>query len=480
MSKKNKFTWITGGNESYLPMIEVLAKSLLKYSKYNLIVYSFNCDSTIDLPNVTNKRIDYIPKSTSNSTHEPDLLNKDYSIYFAKYLASLDSLNENFNDFAWIDGDAFVTENIDSSLQYLPSLKDYPLFMKYFHEDINQWRYYKGIKLEGNYGNELAVIKNLKRNPNNKLIATGFYFYNEESKLFFEKCLKWNKELDQHSIKIYTDDNAFSEERVANNVLWEEDKKENLPITWNNYYSSKEETIVNPYYLKQGFDVMYDTNTHQIYFIHGPDPSVKPKNAKILRQIFNDYQAKKLMIVAHPDDELIFGGAELIKHGPEYKVICLTNKSNDTRSKEFEQVMKKLKVCSWEMFDYEDTLYPTQQFNLENIINSRKWEKVVTHNPIGEYGHPQHKLVFDAVLNITDNFYVFGKSQQKLDQNLLDTKNNLLTLYPSETSIINQLLTNNGDWFKSDNPFTNYIEYECIEKYDVNKRKNNYIECYEK
>ena len=60
-------------------------------------------------------------------THEPDLFNKDYSIYFAKYLASLDSLNENFNSFAWIDGDAFATENIDSSLQYLPGLKDYPL-----------------------------------------------------------------------------------------------------------------------------------------------------------------------------------------------------------------------------------------------------------------------------------------------------------------------------------------------------------------
>ena len=53
MNKKSKFTWITGGDEGYLFMIEVLAKSLLKYSKYNLIVYSFNCDSTIDLPNVT-------------------------------------------------------------------------------------------------------------------------------------------------------------------------------------------------------------------------------------------------------------------------------------------------------------------------------------------------------------------------------------------------------------------------------------------
>ena len=42
---------------------------------------------------------------------------------------------------------------------------------------------------------------------------------------------------------------------------------------------------------------------------------------------------KKLMIVAHPDDELIFGGAELIKHGPEYKVICLTNKYNELEVK---------------------------------------------------------------------------------------------------------------------------------------------------
>tara|TARA_R110000737_G_scaffold148181_1_gene177799 strand:+ start:3157 stop:4599 length:1443 start_codon:yes stop_codon:yes gene_type:complete len=480
MNKKSKFTWITGGDEGYLFMIEVLAKSLLKYSKYNLIVYSFNCDSTIDLPNVTNKRIDYTPKPTSNSTHEPDLFNKDYSIYFAKYLASLDSLNENFNSFAWIDGDAFATENIDSSLHYLPCLKDYPLFMKYFNPDISQWRQHRGVKLEGRYGNELASIKNIKRNPNNKLIATGFYFYNKKSKPFFEKCLEWNKELNQYSVKIYTDGNAFSEERVANNILWEEDKQKDLPITWNNYYSSKDETIVNPYFLKKGFDVMYDKITLQPYFIHGPDPSVKPKTADILNEAFKDYQLEKLMIVAHPDDELIFGGAELIKYGSEYKVICLTNKSNKIRSKEFKKVMEKLNVGSWEMFDYEDTLYPTQQFDLKDVLMSREWKKIVTHNPIGEYGHPQHKLVFDAVLNITNNFYVFGKSQQKLDQNTLDTKNSLLTLYTSETSIINQLLTNNGDWFKSSDSGVNYIEHECIEKYNVSRNKNNYIKCYEK
>jgi|VirMetMinimDraft_7_1064189.scaffolds.fasta_scaffold06899_2 hypothetical protein len=289
----NKFVWTTGGNQNYLSMIEVLAKSLLKYSEYKLIVYGFNCDSTIDLPNVTNKRINYNPKPTINSTHEPDLFHKDYSIYFAKYLANLDSLEENYNNFAWIDGDAFVTENIDNSLQYLSSLKDYPLFAQYFHKDINQWRHHKGIRLEGNYGGEIAAIKNIKRNPNQKLLAANFYFYNRDSKPFFEKCLEWNKELNNYSLKLYADDNAFSEERVANNVLWEENKILDLPITWNNYYSSKEETLVNPYFLKQGFDVMYDKSSLEPYFIHGPDPSVKPKSAKTLEKAFNDYNIMK-------------------------------------------------------------------------------------------------------------------------------------------------------------------------------------------
>ena len=478
--KEINFTWITGGNEAYLPMIEVLAKSLLKYSKYKLIVYGFNCDSNIDLPNVINRRIDYRQKPQIEATHEPDLFNKDYSIYFAKYLASLESLNEDYDQFAWVDGDAFVTEHIDTSLQYLKGLQSYPLFMKYYHKDINQWRQHKGIRLSGNYGSELASIKNISRNPNKKLIATGFYFYDLNSIPFFEKCLKWNAELNNYSVKIYVDDNAFSEERVANNILWEENKILDLPITWNNYYSSENETLVNPYFLKKGFDVMYDKLTLQPYFIHGPDPSVKPKNAETLEHAFNDYQTTKLMIVAHPDDELIFGGAELIKHGPEYKVVCLTNNSDDIRKAEFKSVMEKLNVGSWEMLDYEDTLNPTEVYDLSSIINCKNWNKIVTHNPIGEYGHPQHKLVFEAVLNITNNFYVFGKSQQKLDQNTLDTKNSLLTLYTSEAPIINQLLTNNGDWFKSFDPFTNYIEHECIEKYDVNRSKDNYIECYEK
>ena len=485
-----KFVWITGGDKGYLPMIEVLAKSLLKYSNYKLIVYGFNCDSNINLPNVINKRIDFTRFKRNSINSEVDLLDKDYSIYFAKYLASLDSLDLDYDKYAWVDGDAFVTEHIDKSLTYVNALEDYPLFMRYFHQNINNWRVINNIRLEGSYGSELASIKNIDRNPNNRIIATGFYFYDSKSIPFFNKCLKWNEELNSHSIKIWVDDNAFSEERVANCILWEEGKDKYLPITWNNFYSPNEDLKVkNRYYLEKGWDNMFDEATNEVLFIHGPDPSVTPKNAKILSEAFNDYQATKLMIIAHPDDELIFGGIELMNYGSDYKVVCVTNPTNKDRILEFETVMEKINICSWEILDYEDTLHPTQTYDkLDDIINSREWKKIVTHNPVGEYGHPQHKLIHDRVKNCLaetspstiDNFYVFGKSPVKINEMILNLKMDLLKLYKSEEEIINQILNSNGRWFISNDPTTNYVEYESISKYNIKQDNTPYTHCYDK
>ena len=477
--KEKNFVWITGGDKGYLSMIEVLAKSLLKYSKYKLIVYGFNCDSEINLPNVINKRVDFPLKPTFNPQREPDLYDKDYSLYFAKYLASIDSLTEEYENYAWLDGDAFVTENIDKSLKHINDGIDYPLFMTYYHGDINQWRLINNIKLTGKYGGELAAIKGINRNPHNTIIATGFYFYNKKCKNFFKNCLKWNEELNKQNIKIWVDDNSFSEERVANNLMWGSNQKEVMPVTWNNYYSSKEERMVDDYYLNQGFDVMYDKITREPYFIHGPDPSVKPKDNNVLNTAYNDYKCTKLMVVAHPDDELIFGGGELIKYGSDYKVVCISTPENKDRIKEFEVVMQKLNVGAYEILNYKDVLDPTEEYNIKNIISQKKWKKIVTHNPIGEYGHPMHKKVFDTIKSLTNNFYVFGKSLKKLDKEILTIKKELLSLYKSEQPIISQLLNKNGDWFKS-NSNTNYIEYESIEKYKKSKDKTKYIACYEK
>jgi len=486
---KDRFCWVTAGDEKYMGMIDVLAKSLLKYSKHKLIVYGFNCDPNIDLPNVINRRIDF-PVKTSNfikNAPKSDLRDKEHLIYFAKYLASLESLNENYDTFAMIDGDVFVTENIDKCVKYSNDLLDYPLFMRYYYGDLVFWRIIDGVKMECGYGSELSKIKNINRNPNNRIVAGGFYFYNKKSENFFNSCLDWNKELDKISFTDYIDDNSFADERVVNNILWKDNLDKYLPVTWNHHNGSAGDIQVsNKYtkYLKRGFDVMFDENTKDVYFIHGPDPSVASKNAKILMENYEDYYNNNmLMIVAHPDDEIIFGGAELIQNASNYQVICVTCGEHDSSKHDFEKVMNELGVCSYEIWDYkaEFELFENKLVDdISKIINSKKWDKIVTHNPIGEYGHIQHKQIFDIVKELTDDFYIFTKTPEILSSDVLDKKKNILDLYESEQPIIHQLRVKNGDWYISPDSSTNYIEYGTIEKYDSSKDITSFISCMDK
>ncbi len=132
----------------------------------------------------------------------------------------------------------------------------------------------------------------------------------------------------------------------------------------------------------------------------------------------------KLMIVAHPDDELIFGGAELINE-PGWKVVCVTNGSNlsgdkfsrclaENRIKEFTKVMNSLD-CQYVILDYEDNRFNSNwnEFSLTQkltqLINEKKYKKILTHNLVGEYGHVQHKKISKIIHQLKpNNLYVFG------------------------------------------------------------------------
>ena len=87
---------------------------------------------------------------------------------------------------------------------------------------------------------------------------------------------------------------------------------------------------------------------------------------------------------------------------------------------------------------------------------------------------------FDRVKSLVDDFYVFGKSPNKLSDSIINKKLELLKLYESEKPIIDQLLNNNGRWFISNNPDTNYIEFESINRYNKELDKTPYINCYDK
>lgn len=127
---------------------------------------------------------------------------------------------------------------------------------------------------------------------------------------------------------------------------------------------------------------------------------------------------KKVMIVAHPDDETLWGGNHISKG--DYLVICLTNGDNKIRSKEFASVMQ-LTGNYGIMLKYPDA--PNHIKNtwaksigsirndVDYILNYKKWDVIATHNPNGEYGHMQHKMTSMAVTNECSKYRLTNKLQ---------------------------------------------------------------------
>lgn len=115
----------------------------------------------------------------------------------------------------------------------------------------------------------------------------------------------------------------------------------------------------------------------------------------------------KLLIVAHPDDELLWGGINLLLE-PGWKVVCATNATHAVRSKEFYKTMSFCNVFEYDMYNAQDVYTDEEDesddmfrgTDFENILTelSRKhWKLVLTHSPTGEYGHEHHKTVHRMV-----------------------------------------------------------------------------------
>ena len=171
----------------------------------------------------------------------------------------------------------------------------------------------------------------------------------------------------------------------------------------------------------------------------------------------------KLMVVAHPDDETLFGGAHLTEGG--WFVVCLTNGYNQVRKNEFENVIKESGNVGI-ILKYPDLVNgkraewiqekPQIAKDINYILQYKHWGLVATHNPAGEYGHIHHKMTSQLVTeayykNYWGNLlYYFGKyysaknfqkvekSLKKVPQSNVDRKIKLLGLYKSQKHIVNE------------------------------------------
>ena len=178
-------------------------------------------------------------------------------------------------------------------------------------------------------------------------------------------------------------------------------------------------------------------------------------------KINNADNFKNLMIVAHPDDETLWGGANLCKD--KYFVVCLTNGHNLKRSTDFRKILD-FSNNGGIILDYPDKQDHVQDKwlhvkegivkDLKTILNYKHWDKIVTHEPEGPSGHYHHRKISEYVTEITRKLKIFGKlyyfgklypkghipkNLPRLTEKEIEAKMKLVSLYKSVINDINAL-----------------------------------------
>jgi hypothetical protein len=117
-----------------------------------------------------------------------------------------------------------------------------------------------------------------------------------------------------------------------------------------------------------------------------------------------------LVIVAHPDDEIIWGGGTVLQNlGWDWTVLCLCRGDDTDRSRKFKSVCAALGLAG-SMSDLDDSaplkpIDPRRDIGdrIMSITEDRGWDLCLTHGENGEYGHQRHKEVHGQVRRLFED-----------------------------------------------------------------------------
>ena len=166
------------------------------------------------------------------------------------------------------------------------------------------------------------------------------------------------------------------------------------------------------------------------------------------------------IIVAHPDDEIIFFSS--ILRSISKKIICFSI-SYDKKVNEGREIIKtKTPFKNWqfleqrELSSYNFTNLNSYYENYKKLKSSlskiiKFGDTIYTHNPWGEYGHEDHILVFDVINSLSK------KLKLKIFVNGYVSNNSLNLMSKTQ-----HLLSNNFKYKNIDHKFNSNIKKKYI------------------
>lgn len=148
--------------------------------------------------------------------------------------------------------------------------------------------------------------------------------------------------------------------------------------------------------------------------------------------------AKNVLIVAHPDDETLWGVGRVLAQPYQWDLIVVSRPVNDpARIDQFWRATSHLPFRDIMLLHAQDADSRTPiDFELPNI---RHYDLALTHNERGEYGHMHHKQVHAAVKAQRHDLVCFGWGLDKPDADL--------RLPPEHLEIKIAALREYGHWF---------------------------------
>jgi len=127
---------------------------------------------------------------------------------------------------------------------------------------------------------------------------------------------------------------------------------------------------------------------------------------------------KNIMVVAHPDDEFIFGGEALLRKPADWYVVVVTHGpgapgADPLRQLEFIESMQAIGIPEgqYEMLDFPDGKHQLGWDRakllrrVQSIMRRYGMTTVASHNAEGEYGHPQHRLCHETLLPVLTHVF---------------------------------------------------------------------------
>lgn len=178
------FAYVTCGDIGYMELIEKLVISLNNVSDKKIIVYGINCVVPFDYPNLIKREF----LTDIKSQHDK---------WFWKQQVCVESLDEWYNNYVWIDGDTIANINIDDVSSYFSQIENYPLCDVHIHDEQLITR--NGEVIQRMCQN-LSEYYQIPRKVLQKDLHACFYVYNRDCEWFFKEMINTYRDIRDNNL----------------------------------------------------------------------------------------------------------------------------------------------------------------------------------------------------------------------------------------------------------------------------------------